>query len=75
MENHHHFLSPGGDPLLGAISRRRFLDRVGGGFTGAVAAALMGQQVFANDHPARLTIDPVHPLRKQHPTLHRRLSG
>ncbi|HEY1784113.1 MAG TPA: DUF1501 domain-containing protein, partial [Pirellulales bacterium] len=67
MQNQHHFLPPGGDPLLAAISRRRFLDRVGGGFTGAVAAALFGQQVFANDHPSRLAIDPVHPLRERMP--------
>jgi hypothetical protein len=67
MENRSHFLSPGGDPLLAAVSRRQFLDRVGGGFTGAVAAALLGQQAFANDHPPRLVIDPVHPLRERAP--------
>jgi Protein of unknown function (DUF1501) len=57
-----------GDDLRPAISRRRFLDTVGGGFTGAVATALLDQQVFgAVEHPPGILIDPAHPLRERPP--------
>ena len=55
------------------LRHRRF--RAGGSWTpsaadsrGAVAAALLGQQVFGAEHmPADVTIDPAHPLRERLP--------